>query len=109
MAGRAVRLVGILGVAACAHAPPVLPTPEEPRPPQAQERVEVPQLPTVTVAPKPGRTYAVIRVAPDARSPILARVAVGTELKWFTRDGEWYQVQVPTTGQLGWIRQVYLR
>ncbi len=95
-----------LTLLACARTAPVLEAPE-PRV-EAPAPQSPPPLPTVTVAAKKGRTYANIRLFPDGASPLIARVPVGTTLVTLGRDGEWYQVQVPTTGQLGWIRVVYL-
>jgi hypothetical protein len=61
----------------------------------------------LTVAPKKGRTYANIRMSPEGSSPKIADVPVGTELKSYTKSGSWYQVSVPGTMQLGWIKDIY--
>ena len=72
------------------------------------EMTQAPTAPTLTIAAKQGRTYGVIRLAADSKSPILAKLPVGTSLKSFGQFEDWYQVQVPETGQLGWINDVFL-
>jgi hypothetical protein len=67
-----------------------------------------PKAATITVAARKGRSYANIRLFADDQSAVIAKVPVGTTLKTFGRDGEWYQVQVPATGALGWMRSIYL-
>jgi hypothetical protein len=72
---------------------------------------EVEQAPTpeiLKIAAKKGRTYGVIRLAADSKSPILAKLPVGTEMKSFGKFEDWYQVQIPETGQLGWIKDIFL-
>jgi hypothetical protein len=69
---------------------------------------QAPTAPTLTIAAKEGRTYGVIRLAADSKSPILAKLPVGTEMQSFGQFEDWYQVQVPETGQLGWINDVFL-
>ncbi len=63
---------------------------------------------TITVGEKKGRTYANIRLAADGSSPKVATVSVGTELRCLGRDGDWYQVRVPDSMQLGWIKNIYI-
>ena len=62
---------------------------------------------TLTVAPKEGRMYANIRMNPSGSSPKVAEVPVGTELTCYTRSGRWYQVRVPDSMKLGWIKDIY--
>jgi photosystem II stability/assembly factor-like uncharacterized protein len=69
---------------------------------------QAPTAPTLIIAAKEGRTYGVIRLSADSKSPILAKLPVGTEMKSFGQFEDWYQVQIPDTGQLGWINDVFL-
>ena len=72
------------------------------------QKEQAPAPPTLTIAAKQGRTYGVVRLAADSKSPILAKLPVGTEMKSFGQFEDWYQVQIPETGQLGWINDVFL-
>lgn len=97
-------LLVILFTVSCAHS-------GGPSARQIQETTEeesAPSVYTITVLAKKGRTYANIRLAPEGGSPRVARVPVGTALRCFGRDGDWFQVQVPESMQLGWIRNVYI-
>jgi hypothetical protein len=69
---------------------------------------QAPTAETITIAAKRGRSYGVIRLAADSKSPIMAKLPVGTELKSFGQFEDWYQVQLPETGQLGWIKDIFL-
>ncbi len=94
----------ILLIAACTHSGGTFAG-------QTQEMTEEerePSVYTITVLAKKGRTYANIRLAPQGDSPRVAKVPVGTALRCFGRDGDWFQVQVPESMQLGWIRDVYI-
>lgn len=64
---------------------------------------------TLIVAPKEGRTYANIRMNPSGSSPKVAEVPVGTELTCYTKTGRWYQVRVPDSMKLGWIKDIYFK
>lgn len=98
--------LALLALLACSR--PMAEATIDPSPPADTTAIVLPQVPTITVAAKKGRTYANIRLSADSRSPVIARVPVGTVLKTYGRDGEWHQVQVPATGALGWIRTVYI-
>ncbi|MBN1424930.1 SH3 domain-containing protein [Candidatus Fermentibacteria bacterium] len=91
-----------------ACAPPAAVLPPQSAAPAQGDVVAPPQAPTIAVAAKKGRTYANIRLFADSRSPVIAKVPVGTVLNTFGCDGPWHQVQVPATGALGWIHSVYL-
>lgn len=72
------------------------------------EMEQAPTARTLTIAAKEGRAYGVIRLAADSKSSILAKLPVGTEMKSFGQFEDWYQVQIPDTGQLGWIKAVFI-
>jgi len=72
------------------------------------EEEPTPSVRNITVAPKKGREYGIVRLASDSKSSVLAKVPVGTSMRCFGQVGDWYQIQLPESGQLGWIKNVYI-
>ncbi len=74
----------------------------------AEEEQTTPSVRNITIAQKKGRKYGVVRLASDSKSPVLAKVPVGTSMRCFGKVEDWYQIQLPESGQLGWIKDVYI-